>query len=91
MVAPPHNRAAMLFNSAIYLFAFLPVALAGYFGLCRLRWVTAAQAWLVLASLFFYSYWKLEHLPLILVSLLVNFLIGNELSQGRLTRSAVPR
>lgn len=91
MVAQPHNRAAMLFNSAVYLFAFLPIALAGYFGLCKLRWVTAAQAWLVLASLFFYSYWKLEHLPLILGSLVVNFVIGSELARPRLARSVVPR
>jgi len=45
----------------------------------------------VLASLFFYSYWKLEHLPLLLGSLLVNFLMGSELSKGRATRSDVPR
>ncbi|MCU0762307.1 MAG: MBOAT family protein [Hydrogenophaga sp.] len=77
----------MLFNSAVYLFAFLPVALVVYFGLCRLRWVKAAQAWLVVASLFFYSYWKLEHLPLLLASLLANFMIGSELANPRLARS----
>jgi alginate O-acetyltransferase complex protein AlgI len=82
---------AMLFNSALYLFAFLPVTVIGYFWLCRVRWITAAQGWLVLASLFFYSYWKLEYLPLLLGSLLVNFLVGNELAQGRMARSEVPR
>ncbi|WP_374639314.1 MBOAT family protein [Hydrogenophaga sp.] len=81
----------MLFNSAIYLFAFLPLTVVVYFWLCRARWITAAQGWLVLASLFFYSYWKQEYLPLLLGSLLVNFLIGNELSKGRMARSNMPR
>ena len=81
----------MLFNSAVFLFAFLPITLVIYFRLCRLRWITAAQSWLVLASLFFYSYWNVAHLPLLLGSLLVNFLIGNELSKGRSARSDVPR
>lgn len=81
----------MLFNSAIYLFAFLPISVAVYFWLCRVRWIKAAQGWLVLASLFFYSYWKQEYLPILLGSLLVNFLVGNELSRGRVARSGVPR
>lgn len=81
----------MLFNSAVYLFAFLPTALVVYFGLCRLRWISAAQGWLVLASLFFYSYWKLEYLPLLLGSLVVNFLVGQELARPRAARSDVPR
>ena len=55
----------MLFNSAVFLFAFLPITLVIYFRLCRLRWITAAQSWLVLASLFFYSYWNVAHLPLL--------------------------
>jgi len=81
----------MLFNSALYLFAFLPVTVIGYFWLCRVRWIAAAQGWLVLASLFFYSYWKLAYLPILLGSLVVNFLIGNELSKRGMPRSQLPR
>ncbi len=45
----------MLFNSYAFLFAFLPVALAGYVLLGR-RSVTLAAGWLTLASLFFYGW-----------------------------------
>lgn len=47
----------MLFNSAGFLFLFLPVALAGFFVLGRRRPVLA-QCWLTLASLGFYLAWK---------------------------------
>ena len=40
---------------------------------------TLAKAWLVAASLFFYSYWNIKYLPLMLVSLIVNYFIGMRL------------
>lgn len=42
--------------------------------------ITASKLWLVVASLFFYAYWKISYLPLILLSLTFNFLIGASLS-----------
>ena len=36
---------------------------------------------LVLASLFFYAYWNWVHLPLILVSIGLNFLLGRRLAR----------
>ncbi|WP_432820896.1 MBOAT family O-acyltransferase [Trichloromonas sp.] len=83
----------MLFNSYIYIFLFFPVVAAVYFALNRMRLVLAAKAWLVLASLFFYSYWNPVYLPIILGSMLVNYGIGTALSRaaekgaGRLTVS----
>lgn len=65
----------MLFNSAEFLFLYLPVvalgfyvlsARAGYFGII----------WLALASLYFYADWKAEYLWIILASILGNFFIG---------------
>ena len=35
-----------------------------------------ALAWLILASLFFYSWWKLDYLPLILAPIIFNFVVG---------------
>lgn len=68
----------MLFNSYVYIFAFLPAAFAGYFLL--LRWhKNGAKVWLILASLFFYSYWNIKYLPLILVSLGVNYALGRKI------------
>lgn len=45
-----------------------------------MRLILAAKAWLVFASLFFYSYWNPIYLPIILSSMLVNYAIGTALS-----------
>ena len=65
----------MLFNSYIFIFAFLPVAFLVYFFLNKIRLPEAAKSWLVFASLFFYSWWNLAYLPLILSSILFNYTI----------------
>jgi len=67
----------MLFNSLEFILIFLPVVFFGYFFLNRLKLVQLAKGWLVLASLFFYSYWKLDYLPLILLSMIFNYSIGS--------------
>ncbi|MCI5159637.1 MAG: MBOAT family protein, partial [Candidatus Electrothrix sp. AUS1_2] len=69
----------MLFNSPIYLFLFLPCTAFVYFLLNRLRFVQAATAWLVLASLFFYRYWNASYLLILVTSILVNFAFGTML------------
>ena len=62
----------MLFNSFGFLFAYLPVVLAGYFLLGRFdaRW---AVRWLGAASLFFYAHWSVAYLPLLLASIVFNY------------------
>jgi len=70
----------MLFNSAEFLFVFLPIAFLAYFWLTSHRYVLAAKAWLVVASLAFYGWWNVDYLPLIIVSTLVNFAAGRSLA-----------
>ena len=65
----------MIFNSYQFLFAFLPIALTGTFVLARLD-AGAAQVWLIAASLFFYAAWNLAYLPLMLGSILFNYIIA---------------
>jgi len=65
----------VLFNSYVFIFCFLPVAIFVYFYLNKLRLPQASTSWLVFASLFFYSWWNLTYLPLILTSVLFNFSI----------------
>ncbi|MDH4229346.1 MAG: MBOAT family protein [Nitrospirota bacterium] len=72
----------MLFFSYEYIFAFLPLAVVGYFWLARRRLTVAAQAWLVFCSLFFYSWGRVEFLPVILVSILFNYAVGSSLKRG---------
>ncbi|SDM99534.1 D-alanyl-lipoteichoic acid acyltransferase DltB, MBOAT superfamily [Janthinobacterium sp. OK676] len=62
----------MLFNSWIFLFAYLPVTVAGFFILGRRKQLWAA-AWLAAASLFFYAYWDYRYLPLLLGSVVFNY------------------
>ncbi|MCB2186649.1 MAG: MBOAT family protein [Deltaproteobacteria bacterium] len=66
----------MLFNSLVYLGVFLPLVAVLFYllGLGRRRWLI--NLWLVLASLFFYSYWEPKFLPVLLASIAVNFIIS---------------
>ncbi len=63
----------MLFNSAVFLFAFLPVSIIGYFSLARFQSVFAAKAWLCVASLVFYGWWNPVFLILLACSIAFNY------------------
>jgi alginate O-acetyltransferase complex protein AlgI len=72
----------MLFNSPSFIFGFLPAVLAGFFVLGRYASPRFAILWLGFASLVFYGFDnpKLQ-LPLILVSITFNFLVGRALAR----------
>jgi D-alanyl-lipoteichoic acid acyltransferase DltB (MBOAT superfamily) len=72
----------LLFNSYEFIFAFLPITFFIYFYLNHKRLTIAAKGFLVFASLFFYSWWDIVYLPLILSSILFNYLIGTTLSKS---------
>lgn len=72
----------MLFNSAQFIFVFLPIVLIVYFSLNKLRLIKIAQAWLVMASLYFYSAWDINSLPVIITSIIFNYSIGSTLCNG---------
>ncbi len=65
----------MIFSSIPFVFAFLPIALIGYYVLAKVG-RTPAAAWLIAASLFFYGYWSPIHLLLLLGSIAWNFAMG---------------
>lgn len=62
----------MLFNSYVFIALFLPLALAGFFASAKFG-RRCAGAWLVAASLIFYSWWNPAFLPLLLASILMNY------------------
>ena len=78
----------MLFNSYIFLFAFLPLCLAGFAFLTARGHGRAALLWLLAMSLIFYGWWNPIYLFLLLSSVVANFVIGGALS--RATRSGMP-
>lgn len=70
----------MLFNSYEFIFLFLPITLIIYFMLNKYNKNLLAKSWLVIASLYFYSYFNKSYLILIIISILVNYFIGTELN-----------
>ena len=59
---------------------FLPITLIIYFLLNKYNKNILAKSWLIIASLYFYSYFNKIYLILIIVSILVNYFIGTELN-----------
>lgn len=48
-----------------------------------MRYIRLATAFLVFASLAFYSYWDIRYLPILLISILFNYIIGSRLEKTR--------
>jgi len=65
----------VLFNSYVFLYAFLPIALIGYFLLAQVGRVAAAL-WLVAVSLVFYGWWNPPYVPLLALSIGGNYLLS---------------
>ena len=65
----------VLFNSYVFLLAFLPIALIGFFAIGR-RHQRYAAAWLAAMSLVFYGWWNPRYVPILLASIVVNFFFG---------------
>ena len=67
----------MLFNSYVFMLAFLPLTLLGYFLLGKLpRRVQLNKVFLVLASFVFYGYNNPSYVPIIAGSILVNYALS---------------
>ena len=62
----------MVFSSTLFLFIFLPITLAMYF-ICDKR---LKNTWLLLASLFFYSWGEPIYLLLMLASITINYIFA---------------
>lgn len=73
----------MLFNSHEFVFGFLPVVLAGFWILGALNRSYAALLWLLLASLFFYAFWRLTDLWVLLASIAFNYLLSRAIVRTR--------
>lgn len=70
----------MLFNSYTFIFLFIPITVAGFFALARWAGHRVAVGWLTACSLFFYSWWDVTNLPIILISIFGNYVVGGLLS-----------
>ncbi len=66
----------MLFNSYEFICIFLPLTFFIYFYLNKRKLIEVSKVWLVLSSLFFYSWWNIVYLPLIISSIFINYFVG---------------
>lgn len=74
------RSAGMLFNSYAFIAGFLPVCLAAFFILGRLRGGRVALPILIAFSIAFYTYWDWRNLAVLVPHLVVNFAIGRWLT-----------
>lgn len=81
----------MLFNSYFFIFVFLPLSVIGYFALNRLTRPRYAGYFLLAMSLWFYAANDLRSVPVLLASIVLNYLIGSSIlsSPYRRTKSAL--
>lgn len=75
----------MLFNSYVFILDFLPITLILYYLSAKKFGSQCARIVLILASLFFYSWWDVRNLPILLGSILVNYILAGRIlhSEGR--------
>ena len=66
----------MLFNTFDFTFVFLPIVLIVYFILNKYCPVIVGRLFLIVSSLYFYTYYHMEFLLLITASITVNYILG---------------
>jgi alginate O-acetyltransferase complex protein AlgI len=66
----------MIFSSFEFIFIFLPLVFVIYFYINKNKFFKIGTLFLAISSLFFYSYWNIIYLPLILLSISVNYLLS---------------
>ena len=71
----------MLFNSYFFIFVFLPLSLAGWYLLNRMKRFKLAQGYLIGMSLWFYAWYNVSFLWVMLGSCLFNFGVSFLLSR----------
>jgi alginate O-acetyltransferase complex protein AlgI len=73
----------MLFSSFVFIFAFLPVALAATYAAGRFDrsgWI--ARVTLTVLSIGFYAWWRPDQTPILLGSIVFNYLVGDRIQRA---------
>ena len=69
----------MLFHESIFIFAFLPLVVPLYL-LFKIKLDTKISIiFLGIASIIFYGYWDIKYVPLLIISIIFNYFIGQKL------------
>lgn len=73
----------MLFHAPEFISWFLPGVVLVFFVLGVLKAIRLAMLWLILASFFFYGWWRVDYVPLLLASIIANYALGQKLAADR--------
>lgn len=73
----------MLFNSYEFILLYLPFTLLVYYKLAKYIGNFYAKSFLIFMSLVFYSYWDIGNLPILLMSIIVNYIFGHLLTKNK--------
>jgi D-alanyl-lipoteichoic acid acyltransferase DltB (MBOAT superfamily) len=73
----------MLFQSPTFLLGFLPITLVGFYLVGRLQRAWASALWLTVASLVFYSWWRLSDLAVLGGSIAANYALAEFIRRGQ--------
>ncbi len=79
----------MLFSSYEFILIFLPLAVAGYFGLRLVASKSVTLLWLIGASLTFYAFWDAWNLLVLFSSIGFNFACGTWLAERARARRPI--
>lgn len=78
----------MIFSSFAFIFAFLPIVWV-IFHVLKSKHLNTAKVFLIIASLFFYAYWKISYLPILLSSIAVNYVLAFCILSPKKSRSKI--
>ncbi|PAF43585.1 MBOAT family O-acyltransferase [Helicobacter sp. 11S02596-1] len=74
----------MIFSSYVFIFAFLPIVLMGFWSLNVFKKHSLAKLFLTISSIFFYGFWNVNYIFLLGFSIIFNFIIGQKIIAYRL-------
>ena len=72
----------MLFHDPLFLLVFLPLVLFSYFFILKNKKFSRVYL-LVFASFVFYAAWNINLSPLIIITILINYLFGKKISDAQ--------
>ena len=67
----------MLFNSYLFIFLFLPLSFLIFIFIQKIKINLFSVYYLLILSIIFYAYSNIEYLPLLLISIVINFIFSN--------------
>lgn len=73
----------MVFSSLEFVLLFLPISILGYYFFLNISLRGYALLFILIASFFYYAYWRVENVLIIFVSIVLNYFLGNMLSSTK--------